>query len=278
MMTTPERAGDGAEGGAAAPASPNGNGENGGAAQGQGAVPVDRVFAEPVRRASDFKFDGRTASVFDDMLGRSVPFYDEIQRMTCELAADFAVPGTNLYDLGCSTGTTLAALEPYVDPTVRFVGVDSSPEMLTKARQKLDGIPSTRQRDLVQADLHELRDVENASVVVLTLTLQFVRPLHRERLIRTVFEGTTDQGCLILVEKLTESDTLFNRLFIKYYYDMKRRHGYSELEISQKREALENVLIPYHLEENRDLLLGAGYTKFQMFFRWYNFAGMIAVK
>ena len=253
----------------------NGQGGQGG---GEAPPPVDRVFAEPVRRPSDFKFDGRTASVFDDMLGRSVPFYDEIQRMTCELAGDFAAPGSNLYDLGCSTGTTLAALEPYVHPSVRFVGVDSSPEMLVKARQKLDAIPSPRQRDLVQADLHELRGVENASVVVLTLTLQFVRPLHRERLIRHICEGTNEQGCLILVEKLTESDTLFNRLFIKYYYDMKRRHGYSDLEISQKREALENVLIPYHLEENRDLLLNAGYTKFQMFFRWYNFAGMIAVK
>ena len=90
--------------------------------------------------------------------------------------------------------------------------------------------------------------------------------------------GTTDQGVLILVEKLTEADTLFNRLFIKYYYDLKRRNGYSELEIAQKREALENVLIPYHLEENRDLVLSAGYTKFQVFFRWYNFCGMLAVK
>ena len=87
-----------------------------------------------------------------------------------------------------------------------------------------------------------------------------------------------DRGCLILVEKLTEDDTLFNRLFIKYYYDMKRRHGYSDLEISQKREALENVLIPYHLAENEALCRKCGFTKFQTWFRWYNFSGMIAVK
>ena len=140
-MSTPARANGAETDGAAAPDTPNGAGD------GAPPPPVDRVFAEPVRRASDFKFDGRTASVFDDMLGRSVPFYDEIQRMTCELAGDFAAPGTSLYDLGCSTGTTLAALEPYVHPSVRFVGVDSSPEMLLKARQKLDGIPSPRQRD-----------------------------------------------------------------------------------------------------------------------------------
>jgi len=238
----------------------------------------DKIFAEPVDRPTDFAFDARTAGVFDDMLGRSVPFYAEIQRMTGELAADFAEPGSNLYDLGCSTGTTLAALEPLVDSSVRFIGVDSSPEMLDKARTKLGQLPSGRRLDLVHTDLHELDRIENASVVILTLTLQFVRPLHRERLIRTICDGTNPQGCLILVEKLTESDTLFNRLFIDYYYDMKRRHGYSDLEIAQKREALENVLIPYRLDENRALLLGAGYSKFQLFFRWYNFGGMIAVK
>lgn len=244
---------------------------------GNGTLPVDRVFAEP-QPTTDFTFDSRTAGVFDDMVGRSVPFYDEIQRMTTELAADFAVPGTNLYDLGCATGTTLAALEPVVDPRVRFVGIDNSAQMLDKARTKLEALPSQRERSLVVGDLHDELHIENASVVILTLTLQFVRPLHRERVIQSIGDGMNPQGALILVEKLTENDTLFNRLFIKYYYDMKRRHGYSDLEISQKREALENVLIPYHLEENEALVRRCGFTKFQVWFRWYNFCGMIAVK
>src|SRR5688572_24236163 len=105
---------------------------------GRAEMAPDRIFAERETRARDFTFDSRTAGVFDDMVSRSVPFYDEIQRMTGELAADFAVPGTNLYDLGCSTATTLVALEPLVDPAVRFVGVDNSAEMLAKAREKLD--------------------------------------------------------------------------------------------------------------------------------------------
>ena len=147
-----------------------------------------------------------------------------------------------------------------------------------KARTKLDALPSQRERSLVVGDLHDELHIENASVVILTLTLQFVRPLHRERVIQSIADGMNPQGALILVEKLTENDTLFNRLFIKYYYDMKRRHGYSELEISQKREALENVLIPYHLEENEALVRRCGFTKFQVWFRWYNFCGMIAVK
>lgn len=238
----------------------------------------DQIFAAPVAEAADFVFDGRTAAVFDDMLVRSVPFYAEMQRMTGELAADFAVPGTSLFDLGCSTATTLALLDPLVDPGVRFVGVDNSPEMLEKARAKLATLGSGRATELACVDLHEFDGVRNASVVILTLTLQFVRPLHRERLVRMISAGTNPSGCLILIEKLTESDTLFNRLFIKYYYDMKRRHGYSDLEISQKREALENVLIPYRAEENERLLLEAGYRRVQPFFRWYNFGGFIAVK
>ena len=239
--------------------------------------PIDRIFNEP-QQTTDFQFDSRTAGVFDDMVGRSVPFYHEIQRMTTELAADFAVPGTNLYDLGCATATTLVACEPFVDPRVRFVGIDNSQEMLDKARTKLDALPSQRDRALVLGDLHDDLHIENASVVILTLTLQFVRPLHRERVIKQIADGMNPQGCLILVEKLTENDTLFNRLWIKYYYDMKRRHGYSDLEISQKREALENVLIPYHLEENEALVRKCGFTKFETWFRWYNFCGMIAVK
>lgn len=244
---------------------------------GQDGRPIDRIFNEP-QPTTDFQFDSRTAGVFDDMVGRSVPFYHEIQRMTTELAADFAVPGTNLYDLGCATATTLVACEPVVDPRVRFVGIDNSQEMLDRARTKLDALPSQRERALVLGDLHDDLRIENASVVILTLTLQFVRPLHRERVIRQIADGMNPQGCLILVEKLTENDTLFNRLWIKYYYDMKRRHGYSDLEISQKREALENVLIPYHLEENEALVRKCGFTKFETWFRWYNFCGMIAVK
>ena len=150
--------------------------------------------------------------------------------------------------------------------------------MLEKARTKLEALPSRRERSLVVGDLHDELHIENASVVILTLTLQFVRPLHRERVIQSIADGMNPQGALILVEKLTENDTLFNRLFIKYYYDMKRRNGYSELEIARKREALENVLIPYRLEENRDLLLSVGFKHFEVFFRWYNFCGMVAVK
>ncbi|MGH7682624.1 MAG: carboxy-S-adenosyl-L-methionine synthase CmoA, partial [Candidatus Eiseniibacteriota bacterium] len=207
----------------------------------------DQLFAEQRHRAQDFNFGKDTAVVFDDMLERSVPFYSEIQRMTGELVADFAADGTAIYDLGCSTCATFLEMAPHIpaDRDVRFVGVDYSAEMLKIARAKLDEAGFERPVDLVHADLDQGVAIDNASVVFLILTLQFVRPLNRERLIRTILDGLTDNGCLILVEKVLGENSTFNRLFINHYYEMKRRNGYSDLEIAQKREALENVLIPY---------------------------------
>ena len=138
---------------------------------------------------------------------------------------------------------------------MRFVGIDNSEAMLAQARHKFTNAGLSRRHELICADLHEGPVIENASVVTLILTLQFIRPLHRERIIRRIAQGLNKDGCLILVEKLTTANTLLNRLYIKYYYDLKRRSGYSDIEISQKREALENVLIPYREEENREMLL-----------------------
>ncbi len=243
-----------------------------------GNTPRDEVFREEKSFISDFKFSAEVANVFDDMVSRSVPFYPEIQRMVAEIAADFAVPGTNVYDLGCSTGTTMLLLDRTVAQDVRFIGFDNSEEMLAKCREKFAAHGMTRQHELHYADLNQGVVMENASVTTLVLTLQFVRPLQRERLMQDVYKGLNDNGCLILVEKVLGEDSLFNRQFIKYYYDYKRRVGYSELEITQKREALENVLIPYKLLENRELLLRTGFRYVDTFFKWYNFCGMLAVK
>jgi tRNA (cmo5U34)-methyltransferase len=239
----------------------------------------DRVFAAPKKKIDDFNFGAETAAVFDDMLGRSVPFYDEIQRMLGELAADFAQDGTAVYDLGCSTGTTFLAIEKYLPAglDVRFVGIDSSREMLAIADRKLAGSRWDGRYELRCADLDRSVEIRDASVVMLVLTLQFIRPLYRTRLIREIRQGMVENGCLLMVEKVLGEDTTFNRLFIKHYYEMKKRNGYSELEIAQKREALENVLVPYRLEENKELLRSQGFGHVDVFFKWYNFCGIIAI-
>ena len=238
----------------------------------------DRLFRRKRRLVEDFTFGKQTAAVFDDMLDRSVPFYGEIQRMMAEMAADLAVEGTNLYDLGCSTGNTFLQLHPLVPNDVRFIGVDSSPAMLQRAKEKLKQRRVARAYELVCADLNRGVSVNNASVVIMNLTLQFIRPLYRQQLIRRIAGGMYEQGGLILIEKVLPTDSTLNRLFIKYYYAFKERQGYSKMEIAQKREALENVLVPYRMEENRELLLSSGFSQCDVFFKWYNFSGIVALK
>ena len=237
----------------------------------------DRLYLVPKPVVADFTFGPETAAVFDDMLDRSVPFYTEVQRMIAEMVGDLAVDQTNIFDLGCSTCRTFRLLENLVQD-VTFIGIDDSAAMLARADQELQQAGFKRRYELRHQDLHQELRLENASVILLSLTLQFVRPLYRERLMQAVYNGLNHQGALILVEKVLSRETLVNRLFIKYYHDLKRRNGYSDIEIAQKREALENVLVPYRLDENEQLLRSVGFTQIEVFWKWYNFCGLLAVK
>jgi tRNA (cmo5U34)-methyltransferase len=236
----------------------------------------DHIFASD-RPIGDFAFDKETARVFEDMLDRSVPGYHEIQRMIAELATDFAIDGTNVYDLGCSTGTTLRNLDS-LPQQIRLVGVDSSDAMLLKAEENFKQRPLRHPYALVCSDLNDAVLIESATVVVLSLTLQFVRPLARERILRDIFNSLANNGCLLIIEKVLSEDSLLNRLFIQHYHEFKSRNGYSDLEISRKREALENILIPYRVTENQEMLRNVGFKSVDVFFRWYNFAGIIAIR
>ncbi|MEN9547905.1 MAG: carboxy-S-adenosyl-L-methionine synthase CmoA [Bacteroidota bacterium] len=238
----------------------------------------DEVFKSEIEKASDFKFGANVAKVFDDMVSRSVPYYGEMQRMIAELTADHAREETFVYDLGCSTGTTMLGMDTMVANDIKFIGIDDSQEMLDKCKSKFDEIGFSRPYELRCADLSAGVKIENASVVVLCLTLQFVRPIYREKILKEIYAGINPGGVLILVEKILAEESTFNRDFIKYYYNYKRRNNYSEMEISQKREALENVLVPYKLSENVSLLRDCGFAHCETFFKWYNFTGLIATK
>ena len=198
--------------------------------------------------------------------------------MITELAADFALEGTQIYDLGCSTGTTMMNLDKVIDPKIRFVGIDNSDEMLKSCKKNLKSAGITRDIDLVKADINNGVLLENPSVVILCLTLQFVRPLYREKLLKSIYDQLHENGALIMIEKVLGEATLFNRMFIKYYYDFKQANNYSQTEIAKKREALENVLIPYKLKENEDMLKDCGFKHIEVFFKWYNFSGFVAMK
>lgn len=238
----------------------------------------DKIFKKKKKLISNFNFGKETSQVFDDMLVRSVPFYLETQRMIKEMASEFAVEGTNVYDLGCSTCTTFLAIQDSMPKDITYVGIDSSKEMLAKAKEKLTKHKFRGRYELMFHDLNRGIPISNASVVIMNLTLQFIRPLYRDQTIASIAKGLNKGGCLILIEKVLSPNSTINRMFIKFYYDMKKRNGYSDLEIAQKREALENVLVPYHFDENRELLLANGFKGCDMFFRWYNFCGILALK
>jgi len=236
----------------------------------------DKLYDNDTAPIADFRFDENTAAVFDDMLERSVPFYAEMQRQIAELAADFATDGSLIVDLGCSLGQTIHRLDSLAQD-VRFVGIDSSDAMLARADAALAS-SMRHPYELRRADLNDGLRLDNASVVIMSLTLQFVRPLYRQRVLAEIYAGLNPDGCLLLIEKVGVEESLLNRLYIDHYYDFKRRNGYSRTEIARKREALENVLIPYRLTENEEMLRNAGFRAVDAFFKWYNFAGLIALK
>jgi tRNA (cmo5U34)-methyltransferase len=241
-------------------------------------VPKDTLFKTTKKIKGAFVFDERTARVFDDMLSRSVPFYVEIQRMIAELALSFVCNKSDIYDIGCSTGITLLNLAKRAPKQTRLIGIDLSGEMLKKAKARLRKKGVLKRCVLKNADLNQDLEIKNASVAIMNLTLQFVKPAKRYFVLKKIYNGLNKGGCLILVEKIKSNETKFEDRFVEFYYDLKMRNHYSKLEIYKKREALENVLIPYTYDANLQLLKKSGFKLMDSFFRWYNFCGMIAVK
>ena len=169
-------------------------------------------------------------------------------------------------------------MDKTVEEGIDFIGIDESDEMISKCREKLNNFNLHRDIKLLAADLCKDVPVENASVVAMVLVLQFIRPVYRINILKQIYECMVKNGVFIIIEKILTEEKSFNRDYIDFYYDFKRRNSYSELEISQKREALENVLIPYKTSENISLLKEAGFGEVEVFFRWYNFTGIIAKK
>jgi tRNA (cmo5U34)-methyltransferase len=236
----------------------------------------DTLFEDEEITKGNFAFDEKTANVFENMLTRSVPLYFEIQRMITELALFFVCNESNVYDIGCSTGTTLSNLAKKIDQRgVRLIGIDSSAAMLKKARQKNN---ESNRCIFINTDLNNDFEIKNASVVIMSLTLQFINPSQRDLIVKRIFNGLMENGCFIFIEKILSNDPKNDALFEKFYFDFKKRNYYSELEINRKKQALEGVLIPYTYNDNMNLLKRNGFKSVDGFFRWYNFCGIIAVK
>lgn len=242
---------------------------------------VDKIFGQQIIGVEDFEFNQRVADVFDDMVSRSVPFYGEIHRILIDLS-NYIFSNTNtpvIYDLGCSTGTTLNILSKKVaelGKTPKLYGIDSSLPMVKKAKEKLDG--TFGEVEIRNEDLLESTFDQPADLIVMNYTLQFISPEKRGKLLSKVFQALKPGGTFVLSEKINPEQTFNFNLITDLYYDFKKRNGYSELEISQKREALENVMKPITPSQQIKLLQEAGFKNSEMIFRWYNFASYLCIK
>ncbi len=226
----------------------------------------------------DFSFNERVVEVFDDMLDRSIPFYREVIRATADLLDTLLRENDRIVDLGCATGTTLLEFCRLMNTEkIAYLGVDNSKAMLEKARLKAELYTKTRQIDFLEEDIANI-NLPGTGAFILNYTLQFIRPVQREDFLKKIHANLRPGGVLILGEKTICHDRLLNRVFIELYHNFKRNKGYSELEIAKKREALENVLIPFSLEENRALLRKVGFASAESYFQWYNFVSIAAVK
>ena len=241
----------------------------------------DQVFRDRIGTRGDFEFNAEVAEVFDDMISRSVPFYLDQQDMIREIGKKFAIKNTNIYDLGCSTATTLINLCQAVDDSIALIGYDNSLPMINRAKQKIKEHGFERRIELRYGDLNgDVSDLNlgNASMIMMCWTLQFVRPLKRDNLIKAIYNGLVEDGIFLVTEKILTNSSHMNRFFIDFYYDYKKRQGYSNDEIQNKREALENVLVPYRIEENLEMFRRNGFEIVETFFQWYNFAAFLCVK
>lgn len=240
--------------------------------------PEDTLYANPRDHIVDFAFDASVASVFPDMIRRSVPGYGEIIALTGLLAGKYAQAGSRCYDLGCSLGAASLSMRrriPHAD--CRIIAVDNAPAMLEQARTHLEDAPGLAPVEFHCADVREVA-IEDASVVVLNFTLQFIEPAERLPLLQRIQAGLRPGGVLILAEKLAFANDREQDFNTEMHLAFKRANGYSELEISQKRTALENVLIPDTREQHEERLRWAGFARSECWYRCFNFAALVAFK
>lgn len=240
---------------------------------------TDRLFRSEVM--SSFKFDGAVAAVFDDMVSRSVPIYAEIHQVIVDLVSKRKWSANDkVVDIGCSTGTTLFMLEHFFKRECaempQLTGLDPSADMLARARAKAAQYTDST-INFLHAGASEL-DESDIDVALMNYTLQFIPLEERVEVLKRIYQSLKPGGLFILAEKIMSPITEIQEVITDLYYDFKRRNGYDELEISRKREALENVLIPLSQEQQVAMLRESGFTKSEMIFRWYNFACYVGVK
>ena len=238
----------------------------------------DYIYSEPLAHIQDFRFDDNVADVFPDMIQRSVPGYQTIIQTIGKLTSKFQQADSHYYDLGCSLGAATLAMRRNISASgSQIIAVDNSQAMVDRCERHLHGFRSDVP---VQVHLNDIRQqpIENAAIVVINFTLQFLPQSDRDTLIQRIYNGLKPGGLLILSEKFIHASAVENELLIDLHHDFKRANGYSELEISQKRTALENVMRPDTLPQHAQRLTDAGFSKQTLWFQCFNFCSMVAIK
>ncbi|WP_426876018.1 carboxy-S-adenosyl-L-methionine synthase CmoA [Glaesserella parasuis] len=238
----------------------------------------DALFSAPIEKLGDFTFDESVAEVFPDMIQRSVPGYSNIITAIGMLASRFVTDQSNVYDLGCSRGAGILSIRRNVEKSgVRIIGVDNSEPMVERCRRHLEAYHSDIPVEILCDDIRHI-EIKNASMVVLNFTLQFLPREDRLALLRKIYHGLNPNGVLVLSEKFTFEDNTINELLIDLHHTFKRANGYSELEVSQKRTALENVMRTDSIDTHKARLKEAGFSQVDLWFQCFNFGSMITIK
>ncbi len=238
----------------------------------------DTLYKTPLEQVAPFAFNHQVAEVFDDMVLRSIPHYQAIQQSSARLLSSLYQGKGTVYDLGCSTGNTILAVSSVLqERLVRIVGVDSSPDMVSRCRNKLAGYKLKAPYEIIHGDILNTPLV-NIEAALLHFVLQFLPVDSKVSLLNNIYKQLPSGGCLILSEKIAIEDPVLAAATQDIYFQFKADQGYSDLEISQKREALENILHLLSSDDLRTMLNGAGFTRVEVILRWFNFVTIIAVK
>ncbi|GAB1620230.1 carboxy-S-adenosyl-L-methionine synthase CmoA [Agarivorans albus] len=238
----------------------------------------DKLFSQPITQLGEFKFDDQVAEVFPDMIQRSVPGYSNIISTIGHLTEQFHQPNSKLYDLGCSLGAaTLAMRRAVKQENVEIIAVDNSPAMVERCQKHLDAFRGSVPVAVICEDICDI-EISEASVVVLNFTLQFVAQEQRLTLLKKIHKGMKAGGILIVSEKFHFSQASIQGLISELHLDFKRANGYSELEISQKRSSLDNVLVPDTIEQHKQRFTDAGFSASELWFQCFNFGSLVAIK
>ncbi|TKA91562.1 carboxy-S-adenosyl-L-methionine synthase CmoA [Halopseudomonas bauzanensis] len=241
---------------------------------------VDKLFAAPLPQVSDFVFDHNVARVFPDMIKRSIPGYPTIVENIGVIAAQYAQPGTLIYDLGCSLGAATQSMRRHLGGAdCRILAVDNAEAMVVRCREYLAAQDSMMEElvpaTVIQGDILQL-ELEPCSVVVLNFTLQFIAPEQRLAVITRIRQALLPGGILILSEKFRFADPVTQQHLEQVHYAFKRANGYSELEIAQKRSAIENVMLLDTQEAHFERLQAAGFSHACTWFQCLNFGSIMA--